>query len=157
MFDVRAGAGVGGSAMQLRVACERIGAAAFVNVGGGSDAIIAASDDGCVTMFDSRRTDLPLSIVEVSPFCLESRCCRRRLASDGFVQVNDSVTCVASDGWSLLAGDSLGRLHVIEVCCCDAPNHFSFFILVLTRPWVLFIITVSLRLRGAALAHASTF
>ncbi len=66
MYDVRAGAGVGGNAMQLRVACERIGAAAFVNVGGGSDAIIAASDDGCVTMFDSRRSDLPLSIVEVS-------------------------------------------------------------------------------------------
>ena len=66
MYDVRAGAVVGGNAMQLRVACERIGAAAFVNVGGGSDAIIAASDDGCVTMFDSRRSDLPLSIVEVS-------------------------------------------------------------------------------------------
>jgi WD40 repeat protein len=65
-FDVRSGSGAGSSAMQLRVACERIGAAAFVNVGGGSDAVIAASDDGCVTMFDSRRTDLPLSIVEVS-------------------------------------------------------------------------------------------
>ena len=66
VFDVRAGSGAGSSALQLRVACERIGAAAFVNVGGGSDAVIAASDDGCVTMFDSRRTDLPLSIVEVS-------------------------------------------------------------------------------------------
>jgi hypothetical protein len=65
VYDVRAGAGVGGNAMQLRVACERIGAAAFVNVGGGSDAVIAASDDGCVTMFDTRRPDLPLSIVEV--------------------------------------------------------------------------------------------
>ena len=51
--------------MQLRVASERIGAAAFINVGGGSDAVIAASDDGCITMFDTRRPDLPLSIVEV--------------------------------------------------------------------------------------------
>ncbi len=74
MFDVRAGSGAGSTAMQLRVACERIGAAAFVNVGGGSDAVIAASDDGCVTMFDSRRTDLPLSIVEVSHE--SSSCCR---------------------------------------------------------------------------------
>jgi hypothetical protein len=65
VYDVRVAAASGGSAMQLRVACERIGAAAFVNIGGGSDAIIAASDDGCVTMFDSRRSDLPLSIIEV--------------------------------------------------------------------------------------------
>lgn len=68
---------MGGGALQLRVACERIGAMAFVNVGGGSDAVIAASDDGCVTMFDTRRTDLPLSIVEVSAVCGGGGClCR---------------------------------------------------------------------------------
>ncbi len=67
---------MGGGALQLRVACERIGAMAFVNVGGGSDAVIAASDDGCVTMFDTRRTDLPLSIVEVSAVCGGGCLCR---------------------------------------------------------------------------------
>jgi hypothetical protein len=111
VYDVRASAGVGGNAMQLRVACERIGAAAFVNVGGGCDAVIAASDDGCVTMFDSRRSDLPLSIVEVRNDA--AAICRALVVYDS-VQVNDSVTCLASDGWSLLAGDSQGRLHVIE-------------------------------------------
>ena len=131
MYDVRAGAG--GIAMQLRVACERIGAAAFVNVGGGSDAVIAASDDGCVTMFDSRRSDLPLSVVEVSDaaaaasvlLCLLRLVLRnnhRVYASSSLclfylLQVHDSVSCLASDGWSLLAGDSQGRLHVIEVRC----------------------------------------
>jgi hypothetical protein len=65
IYDVRTGASAGSSSMQLRVASERIGAIAFVNVGGGSDAVIAASDDGCITMFDTRRPDLPLSIVEV--------------------------------------------------------------------------------------------
>jgi hypothetical protein len=64
IYDVRTGASAGSSSMQLRVASERIGAIAFVNVGGGSDAVIAASDDGCITMFDTRRPDLPLSIVE---------------------------------------------------------------------------------------------
>ena len=45
-------------------------------------------------------------------------CCR------DLVQVNDSVTCVASDGWSLLAGDTQGRLHVIEVSCMDSLKSF---------------------------------
>ena len=45
-------------------------------------------------------------------------CCR------DLVQVNDSVTCVASDGWSLLAGDTQGRLHVIEVSCTDSLKSF---------------------------------
>ena len=66
IYDVRTGAAAASSSMQLRVASERIGALAFVNVGGGSDAVIAASDDGCITMFDTRRPDLPLSIVEAS-------------------------------------------------------------------------------------------
>ncbi len=66
IYDVRTGAAAASSSMQLRVASESIGALAFVNVGGGSDAVIAASHDGCITMFDTRRPDLPLSIVEAS-------------------------------------------------------------------------------------------
>jgi hypothetical protein len=110
--------------MQLRVACDRIGAAAFVNVGGGSDAVIAASDDGCVTMFDSRRSDLPLSIVEAS---LGAAAVQHLLGHVcvTLLQVNESVTFVTSDGWNLLAGDVQGRLHVIEVSFVPIPRVIS--------------------------------
>ena len=44
-----------------------------------------------------------------------------------FVQVGDSVTCMACDGWSLLAGDTQGRLHVIEVIRTASQRRASHF------------------------------
>ena len=67
-------------------------------------------------------------------------------------QVNDSVTCLSSDGWSLLAGDVQGRLHVIEVRRSDAIV-FAVFMCLNSKTFSLFFV----RFLAAVLALASIF